>query len=225
MSSFHQHQRVDSPVYIPPSSSGSCLPPGNATCASFDGFLSFAFHSDASVLGLDVGESRCRYRTSGRASGWFTQPSSKNSVNVGGLSGFGGKGALGAGATRMISATAALRGSGNNDISFKAHLNIGDLRVGGDVMILGGVVRMRWRALASRGTVLESLIVVSEQERAVPKLSYPDVHYSASAGAGLFICLFHATTHSKVKTVAASRSSIVGTCVQLKSQSGQTQGE
>jgi len=64
----------------------------------------------------------------------------------------------------MISATAALRGSGDSGISFKAHLNIGDLRVGGDVMILGGVVRMRWRALASKGMVLESLIVVSEQE-------------------------------------------------------------
>lgn len=58
-----------------------------------------------------VGFSRLRNRISGRASGSVTQSSSKNWVSVGCVLGGGGGGEADEGTTRMMSATAARRGS------------------------------------------------------------------------------------------------------------------
>lgn len=96
-----------SPVYKPPSSPSSVLPPGKATCASFVTFLLLSGGVSCSTEGL----SRRRKRISGRAAGSFTQSKLKNSERVGGGTELEGMELPGAGATRMMSATAARRGS------------------------------------------------------------------------------------------------------------------
>jgi hypothetical protein len=99
----------NTPVYKPPSSPSSILPPGNATCASRV-FRSRVLMRDASSA---AGFSRRRNNISGRAPGSFTQSNVKNSDSVGCVGGIVGGGAEGGGTTRIMRATAARRGSVN----------------------------------------------------------------------------------------------------------------
>lgn len=93
-----------SPVYKPPSSPSSVLPPGKATCVSL---LALSGGVSCSTEGL----SRRRKRISGRAAGSLTQSKVKNSSREGGWAELEGMGPVGAGATRIMRATAARRGS------------------------------------------------------------------------------------------------------------------
>jgi hypothetical protein len=103
------------PVYRLPSSPSSVLPPGNVTWASLV-FCTLMLAEASSAEGF----SRCKKRISGRASGSFTQSSSKNSLRLGGEGVGLGRGKEGEGTIRIIRATAALRGSGmHNEIHEK----------------------------------------------------------------------------------------------------------
>lgn len=108
--------RCNIPVYRPPSSPSSVLPPGNATCASCV-LLTRVLRRPESVC--VAGSSRCKNKISGLDPESFTQSSSKNSESVGGGCDREGMGEPQSGDahTRRTMATLARRGSTSRSLS------------------------------------------------------------------------------------------------------------
>ena len=116
--------------------------------------------SDSSTLAAAAGLSRRRKRTSGRAPGSFTQSRAKKSDRVcggGWEEGGRGRAGWGGGDADYECATAARRGSVAKESGCGYEIDYQgrerDVRVGGEVIMRGGVARIRCSALESRGTI------------------------------------------------------------------------